>query len=351
MQPARRFRRYIAISGAAATLALAAVLGLNFAVDPLWYFGGNRFFDQNYAFNERYSKTVLYMKHPQAYDCLIFGSSRTTLLDAGRIAGGRCFNFAISDGVAEEFIHFARYAERWGRPPRLVIVAVDDFALDNYPEATYVPDFVQDLSPPPSAIKSYASLSALGFSLRTVMRRPPFTRYYRSDFTAAIPSGLPPYDTVRIVDAKPEPPVYDTAALDLYAALVDMYDGARVIGYVPPISLWTIARMARDGTLDGYLRAIFAASRLFEAFYDFSVPSPLTADRAVTYDGSHYDGAVNARIAERLSGVYSAFGLAVHDLTEAQYATRFHDALAALSDDHDITLPTRLVRSAATRPE
>ncbi|HEY9301247.1 MAG TPA: hypothetical protein VIQ31_33770 [Phormidium sp.] len=65
----------------------AGVLGtigtLNYLVDPLWYSSGNRLTGENFPFNERISKTNLFLRsNTQDYDCLIVGSSRVIALNS-----------------------------------------------------------------------------------------------------------------------------------------------------------------------------------------------------------------------------------------------------------------------------
>src|SRR3546814_14604320 len=107
--------RYLAAIAATAALCLAAALALNAAVDPLWYFSGNRLGATNFAFNERLSKANLIEGHERDYDCVIFGDSRATLLPEQKIAGYRCFNFAFSSGVVREFIDSDRKGVVWGQ--------------------------------------------------------------------------------------------------------------------------------------------------------------------------------------------------------------------------------------------
>ena len=96
-------------------------------MDPLWYFNGNRHEKLNFAFNERLTKTNQFLKKLHDYDCLIFGSSRTTVLNESLIENYRCFNYSFSAGRIGEFNAFASYAEEIGAAPRLILIGVDDF--------------------------------------------------------------------------------------------------------------------------------------------------------------------------------------------------------------------------------
>ena len=87
--------------------------------------------------------------------------------------------------------------------------------------------------------------------------------------------------------------------------------------------------MRAQGTLDGYVDAMFAASRVFDAFYDFGLPHELNADPANTYDGSHYGERVTDRIADTINGSDTRYGLEISQLKRDAYRQAYRDALDA----------------------
>ena len=99
----------------------------NIFVDPLWYWKGNQLTQINLPSNERLSKINLFLQQPDNYNCFIFGSSRTTLLNQNEIKGYNCFNFSFSSGNINEFIDYAEYLKHKGYSPELVILGVDGF--------------------------------------------------------------------------------------------------------------------------------------------------------------------------------------------------------------------------------
>ena len=109
---------------------LLLCLFINIVTDPLWYFEGNSIKNKNFAFNERLSKTNRFLKSRHDYDSLIFGSSRTTVLNETLIENYRCFNYSFSGGRIEEFSAFASYIKDTGFTPRLIIIGVDDFNFE-----------------------------------------------------------------------------------------------------------------------------------------------------------------------------------------------------------------------------
>lgn len=87
--------------------------------------------------------------------------------------------------------------------------------------------------------------------------------------------------------------------------------------------------MERNGTLGGYLDAMYMTAQSFDQFYDFSVPSRITADPRLTYDGSHFTQKAQIPIARTLGSGAITFGLAVHQLNKREYRERFTAAVRA----------------------
>jgi hypothetical protein len=170
---------------ATAILIVASCFTVNCLVDPLWYLSGNVLTKINYPFNERLSKLNRLLPHLQDYDCVIFGTSRATLLLEDKAEGYHCFNLALSDGQASEYLAFADYLRQRNFAPRLMIVDVRRDELTGATLAPDVPDFVQSEAPP-SVLAAYLSLDALDFSIHTLRGDAPHHRYYDPDFHARL---------------------------------------------------------------------------------------------------------------------------------------------------------------------
>lgn len=328
----------------------ASTLILNLLVDPLWYSGGNRFFPQNYAFNERYSKTNLVLSLDKKFDCFIFGASRATLLNARKIKGHTCFNFAFSEGKVGEYLAFARYLKQWGANPRLLVVGVNEdnfFSNDDKAENLSIPDFVLTGQPPPSFWRSYLSIDVLDFSIRTLRRRSPLPRYYTDSFAAEVLPDAPTFQPNYDASIKRSARSLTSDRVMKLQQLRDIFPRSRMIGYVPPLNLWTVASMERAGELVELLRALHTASDIFDEFVDFAVPSEITSDSTLTYDGSHYYPYINDMVIERLfrdqsatsriqfdsvrnpqaSELQNNFGIDVKALPLVDYLAHYEEAL------------------------
>ncbi len=294
----QRFRTYFGWLLATAGVIVAACFAVNCLVDPLWYLRGNVLTGVNYAFNERLAAITRFLPRLADYDCVIFGTSRASLLPEEKIEGYRCYNLSVSDGTAPEYVLYAKYLRERGYKPRLMIVDVKRAEFVGPEQAVEVPDFIRSGAAPPSIFASYLSLDALDFSIRTLRGDSPHHRYYDADFHAQLEvrSKRHRYDPKGPIE--PMPPPFDVHAerAAAYVELRRQFPTARAIGYIPPESAWRIAAFSLTGQLDAYLAAIGQVAGAYDEFLDFSIPSALTEGKEGTYDGSHYTRAVNARV-------------------------------------------------------
>jgi len=294
----RRFRIYGGWLLATVGLIVAACFAVNCLVDPLWYLRGNVLTGINYPFNERLAEIIRFLPRLQEYDCIIFGTSRASLLPEEKIQGYHCYNLSVSDGQAREYLLYAKYLRERGFAPRLMIVDVKRADFIGPEQALEVPDFIRDGAGPPSIFASYLSIDALDFSIRTLRGDAPHHRYYNQDFRAELEvrSKRHRYDPKGPIKPEPAPFGVHPERAAAYVELRRQFPAARAIGYIPPESAWRIAAFSLTGQLDAYLAAVGKVATAYDEFRDFSIPSKLTEGKEGTYDGSHYSRAVNARV-------------------------------------------------------
>jgi hypothetical protein len=326
----QRLRAYLGWLVATAGLIVAGCFVVNCLVDPLWYLRGNVLTGINYPFNERLAAIIRFLPRLQDYDCVIFGTSRASLLAEEKIEGYRCYNLSISDGQAPEYILYARYLRERGFAPRLMIVDVKRAEFIGPEQAAEVPDFIRTGSSPPSIFASYLSLDALDFSIRTLRGDAPHHRYYDANFRAELEvrSKRHRYDPHGPI--KPQPAPFDVHA-ERAAAYIELrreFPMARAIGYIPPESAWRIAAFSLTGQLDSYLAAIDRVAAAYDEFLDFSIPSALTQSKDGTYDGSHYTRAVNARVLTGLMANQSDLAVDWRNEDTAAITALYHRRLA-----------------------
>ena len=294
----QRFRTYFGWLLATAGVIVAACFAVNCLVDPLWYLRGNVLTGVNYAFNERLAAITRFLPRLADYDCVIFGTSRASLLPEEKIEGYRCYNLSVSDGTAPEYVLYAKYLRERGYMPRLLIVDVKRAEFVGPEQAVEAPDFIRSGAAPPSIFASYLSLDALDFSIRTLRGDSPHHRYYDADFHAQLEvrSKRHRYDPKGPIEPQPAPFDVHAERAAAYVELRRQFPTARAIGYIPPESAWRIAAFSLTGQFDAYLAAIGQIAGAYDEFLDFSIPSALTEGKEGTYDGSHYTRAVNARV-------------------------------------------------------
>jgi hypothetical protein len=293
------------------------VFCINIFFDPLWYINGNQFEGLNYMFDERLSKTNQYLKRrsSHAYNCIIFGSSRTTLLNESQLGDPyRCFNFSFSGGRIKEFIAFAKWLKNKGEHPDYVILGIDDFNFVELDKALNIPNFIKNNSDPPSVFYSYFSLDALDMSFSLFFHAKNWPKIYDHEFLGAVVQNPPQY----IPKLRPSHGKHRIDVINNYKEFRDIFPQAMFIGYIPPISSWETASKP-PSQLEFFLHSIYTISNFFDEFYDFSVPSAVTGNPKNTYDGGHYYPFIQKEIVRRITGKPAAFGLAVKMFSREQY--------------------------------
>lgn len=328
------FLSYIGRTLAGVIVVLGAVMLVNLLVDPLWYFEGSPLSRRNFPFDERTSKSVRLLETPGAYDCIIFGGSRITLLNESHIAGHKCFNYSFSSGYIDEFIAFAEYARFLGVRPGLVIVELngETFATGPIAEArnTRPPAFIRDKKYPPPFWINYVSADALRFSLRRLFNRIGGPRYYDQELRGQASKGVLEFRPEERKDRVSVITGYSPDNIPLYTRLRAIFPEARFVGLVLYINAWEIADMDSAGLLPGYLATMHQASHEFEIFYDFGIPSPVTRDISLTYDGIHYYSEAFDRVTRILSSnsplATPEIGLRVDQISLEEYLEAYEKA-------------------------
>ena len=323
--------------GLVTSLLLGSVAVINWSIDPLWYSHGNILTGKNFAFNERISKTNLFFRTKEQvnYDCVILGSSRVTALRVSEFTQNKCFNYALKGGEIPDFVSYANFLKEEGIKPKVVYIGVDglNFVEKERKEKQPVQiDSLQTKSP----LEAYLSADVLLFSTMTLLGISPDPgNYYDRD--------LEPVDFVNPPTYEPE--FYKPASLqkcDLssvktFVSLKEFFPNAKFIAYVPPISAWSMINDTYNrGLMDCHLSAFYELSENFDAMYDFSIPSEVTKNPELTFDGSHYSVKTNNRIAEILQGKSDDnFGIRIDKYSFNDYRTIYRQKLREFLVEND----------------
>jgi hypothetical protein len=323
--------RYVITVFATVILIAGTVLVINLLVDPLWYFKGNVISGVNYQYNERHSKAYLFLKRPKNFDCLIFGSSTGSLINEKKIQGHRCFNFSFSLGNAKEFATYANFAKRYLENIRLVVVSIDPYTLIDRQLIDRSPPFVVHAdAEPPSVLNAYLALDTFRFSLTGLTGERRTGVYYRSDFTAAIHPKSPTYEPAKTLarDFKKEfhhgpTEKFTNRNFKFLREMRRLFPDAQFVGVAPPIAAHYIGFLRLSDNLDDLLEVKHRLVRIFDRFYDFSLPSQVTKNPDNTYDGAHFDVHWYDHVVDSINGGSNEFALRVHELSLGQYLGLF----------------------------
>ncbi len=310
------FSSYLKLYFLVSSLIISFVGSINYIIDPLWYGKGNKLNGINMPFNERLTKTNLYLKNKNKYDCLIFGSSRTTLLNASSLKKNNCFNYSFSAGRIAEFVKYAEYVKEKGANPKKIYIGVDAFNFD----ATKI-EYDITISEPKPIYESYLfSLDTLWLSTKTILQKKDFIRFYDDRFKVRVFADAPKYQPQLVEHRTQSQDNCYLKSISDYKKLKNIFPNAEFITYVPPISAWKFYNeIYSTGLFDCKLKGIYQVSQVFDTMYDFSYVSPLTTNINNTYDGSHFYPKINDKIAEVIEGEKSNFGIRVDKLSLDDY--------------------------------
>ncbi|MEE9425755.1 MAG: hypothetical protein V3V18_12400 [Methylococcales bacterium] len=327
-----KYKRYILATSVGVILLCLLVLAMNSVVDPLWMWKGNQIHtDRNFIFNERLAKLNLFLKNASDYDCMLFGTSRATTLPADQIQGARCFNMSFSGGSLPEFVAYAEYLKQRGFSPKKVILAIDSFVLRHKNLSKDLPACIENQENPDGLLKSYLSLNALGFTLRTLVDSSPLPRVYDNTFNVYIRNDAPKYVPRLVYSNNPKQDHYDKKALELVKQLFLVFPEAQRLAYVPPVSIWAMQRIRKADKKQDSIKMIYAVSQIAGELYDFSLPSKLTSRTDNTFDGSHYDNKTNQFIVDVLNGKRELDGVLISNGSFEEYSRLINLRLDAIN--------------------
>jgi hypothetical protein len=318
-------------------LIIFLVIGVvNFTVDPLWYGRGNIITKINPPWNERIAKTNLLLQNPQAYDCLILGTSRATLLSSSFLQHNRCFNYSFSGGKPEELVNYSEYVKRKNFEPVKIYVEIEPDSLNRKSE---VKPFREVADPIPMYQAYLFSFNTFWLSLKTLLGQYSYARVYDQNFQVQLSEDIPRYDPEFDIENEDHLGC-DPNRLQFYQSLRQLFPQAVLVGFVAPVSAWRVYNTQyANGLLNCQLANIHQLTDLFDQLYDFSVPSAITERTDNTYDGNHYYPAVFKRIAAVLEGRTTGFGINVENYAladyKALYQNRMRAFLAEVSDSKE----------------
>lgn len=303
-QPARKNKNTkfsFSLYGFVTSFLLGSVATINWLIDPLWYDHGNVLTGKNFAFNERITKTNLFLrtKDQVDYDCIILGSSRVTTLRKSEFTKNDCFNYALKGAEIPDFINYADFLKNQGIEPEVVYIGIDGFNFVEKQRKEQQPFAIENLQTK-SPLEAYLSADVLLFSAMTLLGVSPDPgNFYDQNFEPVDFASPPVYVPKFYTPAARQK--CDLSSVETFASLKEFFPNAKFVAYVAPISAWSVVNDTYGrGLMDCHLSAFHQLSQRFDVMYDFSIPSEVTQNPDNTFDGSHYSVKVNNRIAKIL---------------------------------------------------
>lgn len=323
--------------GLVTSVLLGSVAAINWAIDPLWYSHGNILTGKNFAFNERITKTNLFLrtKDQANYNCIILGSSRVTALRTSNFTENKCFNYALKGGEIPDFVNYAESLKNEGINPEIVYIGVDGLNFVEKERTKQEPLNLHTLSTK-SPIEAYLSIDVLLFSAMTLLGVSPDPgNYYDRDFEPVDFAEPPVYTPDFYAPASPQK--CDLSAVESFANLRNTFPESKFVGYVPPRSAWSMINDTYGRELmDCYLLGFYQLTKSYDAMYDFSAPSTVTKNPDNTFDGSHYSVTINNKIAQILQGEDKEdFGIRVDRYSFDEYRNLYRSKLKNFLAEND----------------
>ena len=326
-----------ALYGLVTSFLLGSVAAINWSIDPLWYSHGNILTGKNFAFNERITKTNLFLRtnEQDSYDCIILGSSRVTTLRASELENYNCFNYALKGAEIPDFVSYANFLQEQNVKPEVVYIGIDGFNFVEK-ERKEQPPLAIDSLQTKSPLQAYLSADVLLFSAMALLGVSPDPgSYYDRDFEPVDVANPPVYTPGFYKSAGDQK--CDLTAVETFASLKEFFPNAKFVGYIPPRSAWSIVNDTYGRNLmDCYLSAFHDLSQHYDAMYDFSVPSEVTTNPSNTFDGSHFSVITNNRIAQVLQGESDQdFGIRVDNYDFDSYRQMYRQSIYNFLAEND----------------
>ncbi|MEO1799340.1 MAG: hypothetical protein AAFR62_02750 [Cyanobacteria bacterium J06629_2] len=315
--------------GLVTSFLLGSVAGINWLIDPLWYSHGNILTGENFAFNERITKTNLFLRthEDENYNCIILGSSRVTTLRTSEFTNHNCFNYALKGAEIPDFVSYANFLQEEGVEPEIVYLGVDGLNFVEKERKEQPPLAINSLQTK-SPLQAYLSADVLLFSAMTLLGVSPDPgNYYDRDFEPVDFANPPVYEGKFYQPASLQK--CDLTAVETFISLKKFFPDAKFVAYVPPRSAWSMINDTYGrGLMDCYLSAFYQLSQSYDVMYDFSIPSEVTKNPRNTFDGSHFSVAANSSLAEVLQGeTVGDFGIRIDNYDFDDYRQIYRQKL------------------------
>ncbi len=245
-----------------------------------------------------------------------------------RFSGHKCFMVSFENASPSELVAYAEYMKAHAkREPDLVIVGVDDFDFIDQADARDVPADILN-NEIPHFWEYYFSEDVANWSVKTLLDLSPKARYYGKDLTGQIRSDAGSMPILRMTLKPGQKWHMSLNSVSQYAKFRQIYPKAHLSPMRHRLRPLGSRNYQQSGLLPFYLNALQKTSAEFDEMYDFSIPSAITANPELTYDGSHYQPAVSDTIAAALLSHTPSFGIDIAGHSLEKFGRLYAERLA-----------------------
>tara|TARA_B100000575_G_C23133898_1_gene658261 strand:+ start:1578 stop:2588 length:1011 start_codon:yes stop_codon:yes gene_type:complete len=286
---------------------IIGVFSLNNLIDPLWYNNGNKLKDINYSWDERSQILNRFFKIYKKNDinCLIFGSSTSTIINVKNIKNYKCINFSFSAGSLDEFELLLLYLKKYIEPEVIIIEINFNLPEKKNPKIDkLLPNYIFSDTKKNrfvNYLKDYLSLKCLIFSIKSILDMPNLLNAYDKNFEPfVLKDKAKKYKNYINLSLKKEPNEIFFSNAKTYQKLQDLYPSTFFIGFIHPFHPKYPINRYKSNNLDNFISTAHSISENFDRFYDFSLPSEINFNPENTYDGSHYYSDVYKLVVDKI---------------------------------------------------
>ncbi len=350
-QERNTFLTYLMTAMAAAILSMLGAASFNYHADPFWVFLPSHPIGQFYHLrDERQAKTNLIHFGSDAYGGVLFGSSRTTVLDTSEL-GGRIFNYSVSSANPDEYLEYLGYfAQEKGRPEKIYL-GVDFFGTRVKLQRAYDPpqSYIRKSLTRSYPLETLFGIDTLLTGLTNVLWysrvRPADLRLYTRDAVAhqPRPAGAVPIDEAALQSDldwyarnrfRDDVYRYNEGLAGFFRKLRDTYPDSEFIVFTTPISLPMYKMLMREGRFEDYARWLRELVSIFGKVQDFMGDNSFTRNLLHYRDAHHIWETDMRTLARRVAGErvpgFEDFGIMVTEDNLDTYLARKRDALPTL---------------------
>jgi len=345
------FLKYLMTAAGTAFLSMLGVASFNYHADPFWVFLPAHPLSELYHLrDERQAKTNLVHFGSDTYRGVLFGSSRTTVLDTSELGDG-IFNYSVSSANPDEYLAYLGYFAREKGRPEKIYLGVDFFGTRVKVQRVYdsPQSYIRKSLARPYPLETLFGIDTLLTGLTNVLWysrvRPSDLRLYTRDAVAhqPRPTGAVPIDETALQSDldwyarnrfRDDVYRYNEKLADFFRKLRDAYPESEFIVFTTPISLPMYRMLMREGRFEDYARWLRELVSIFGKVQDFMGDNSFTRNLLHYRDAHHIWETDMRTLARRVAGErvpgFEDFGIMVTQENLGSYLTRKRAALPAL---------------------